>query len=116
MRLTLARRIKTALNRILLFSKAKPRESALVLLGSSLLLYFSFYRLSEVVGASRTRSECLSRKQEIIDAYERVDDLVSSAYSLDAYSRVEIDRLRDLKRSVDNVHSAYLRLIPDWEE
>ena len=116
MRITLPEPIRVALGRLLLFSKRKPRESALLLLGLSLLGYFSFYRLSEVVGSARERSECLSQKQEIIKAYESIDDLISSAYGLDSYSRVDMDRLYDLKRSADNTYGACSRLIPDWEK
>lgn len=114
MKLSAAAEIQKLFKKVAALARVRPRESALALLGAALLAYFGVSRLFEAVGALQERNECISQKKSLVESYESIDDLISSAYRLDTYGRADMDDLYELKSSIDSIYERCSRLVSGW--
>lgn len=96
------------------FIKSRPREAALSILVIALALVLGGKYLVSAVVMRSEKNECITDKQSLLDSYEQVDELLDSAYRFDSYSRSDIDRIRELKYSVDSMYERCKSIVPGW--
>lgn len=94
--------------------RSRPREAALAILIAVMTLTLGGKHLASVIALHAERNECIAEKQSLLDSYERVDELLDNVYRLDSSSRMDIDRIRDLKYSVDGMYKRCKAIVPGW--